>query len=225
MKLSIEDAFEPEVLEKTLESPLDYKEIKPVNLKRNQSWIFIRRTDAEAPILWPPDVDSQLIRKDPDAGKIEDRRRKRRQRTKWVDGITDSLDVSLSKLWEMVNDREAWHSEVYGSQRVGHNWTATIFHCVQILHCLHLSLIGHIGHLHVLSIMNNAAVTLGIQLSLQHWYNFFRKYIPRSGMAESYSSWFLISLKLSAVSHSHQWDISVHFLHILTNTCYLLSFW
>ena len=57
------------VLEKTLESPLDCKEIKPVNLKGNQSWIFIGKTDAEAPILWPPDVKSQLIRKDPDAGK------------------------------------------------------------------------------------------------------------------------------------------------------------
>ena len=57
------------VLEKTLESPLDCKEIKPVNPKRNQSWIFIERTDAEAPILWPPDVKNWLIGKDPDAGK------------------------------------------------------------------------------------------------------------------------------------------------------------
>ena len=94
-----------------------------------------------------------------------------------------------------------------GSQRVEHNWRATIFHCVHILHCLHLFLIGHIDHLHVLSITNNAAVTSGVQISLQHWYNFFRKYTPRSQMAESYSSWFLISLKLYAVFHSYQWDM------------------
>ena len=71
------------VLEKTLENSLDNREIKPVNLKGNQPWILIGRTDAEAPILWPPDAKSQLIRKDPDAGKIEGRRKRGQQRMRW----------------------------------------------------------------------------------------------------------------------------------------------
>ena len=96
------------VLEKTLESPLDSKEIKPVNPKGNQPWIFIGRTDAEAeaPILWPLDAKSQLTGKDLDAGK--DWRQKGTQRMRWVDGITDSTDMSWSRLREIVKDREAW---------------------------------------------------------------------------------------------------------------------
>ena len=103
------------VLEKTLENPLDCKEIKPVKPKGNQSRIFTGRTDAEAetPILWPPDAKSQLIGKDPDAGKTEGRRRRRRQRMRWLDSIISSMDMSLSKLWDIVKDREAWHSTVY----------------------------------------------------------------------------------------------------------------
>ena len=103
------------VLEKTLENPLDCKEIKPVKPKGNQSRIFIGRTDAEAEasILWLPGAKSQLIAKDPDAGKDESRRRRGRQRMRWLDDIISSMDMSLSKLWDIVKDREAWHSTVY----------------------------------------------------------------------------------------------------------------
>ena len=98
------------VLKKTLESPLDSKEIKPVNPKGNQPSIFIGRNDAEAPILWPPDAKSRLIEKTSKLGEIESKRRKGWQRIRWLDSIIDSLDMSSSKLWEVVKDREAWYA-------------------------------------------------------------------------------------------------------------------
>ena len=98
------------VLQKTLESPLDCKEIKPVNLKGNQSWIFIGRTEAEAesPRLRSLDGKSWVIGKYPDAGKDWGRRRKGCLRVRWFYGITGSVDMSLSKLKKMVKEREAW---------------------------------------------------------------------------------------------------------------------
>ena len=122
------------MLEKTLESPLDIKKIKPVNPKGNQPWIFTGRTDAEAPILWLPDVKSWLWKRHQMLEKIESRRRRGWQRMRQLDGIINSMDT---RVW--ANSRRYWRTgkpgmlQSVGLQRVGYNWETEQQHIIWIL--------------------------------------------------------------------------------------------
>ena len=136
-KLDYKEGWEPKnwcfwtlVMKKTLESPLDCKEIQPVHSKRNQSWMFVGRTDAEAetPILWPPDVKNWLIRKDPDAGKNWRQEEKGTDDTGW-----DGWMASLTQwIWVWVNSGSWWWTggpgvlQSMGSQRIRHGWATEL---------------------------------------------------------------------------------------------------
>ena len=186
------------VLEKTLESPLDCKEIQPVHPKGNQSWIFIGRTDAEGetPILWPPDAKNGLIWKDREAGKDWRQEEKGTTEDEMVGWHHDAMDMCLNRLWELVVGREVWLQSM-GLQRVDHDWVTELNELNILLYIYHIFFIHSSvnGYFHVLAILNSAAMNIEAHVSFSIMV--FSGYTPSSEISGSYSSFIPSFLKES----------------------------
>ena len=140
------------VLGKTLESPLDSKEMKSINPKGNQPWIFIGRTAAktEVPKLWPPMQIADSLEKILMLGKTEGKRRRGQQRMKWLDSIINTKYMNLNKLWEIVEDRGAWHTAIHGVVKIWtwlSDWTTTKSSFIQ-KHTTHMLVHTHESTIH-----------------------------------------------------------------------------
>ena len=166
--------FQTVALEKTFDSLLDSKKLKPVNPKGNQPWIFTGSTNATVDSLWPSDVKSWFIGKTLMLGKIEGRRRREQQRMRWLDGITDSMAMSFSERQEIVKDREHWRAAAHRMQNVGHNW-ATEQQEQRISPCVLLALFRlFLNHL----TPGTEPHQLGVEQMLQYQQNLLSTLIP-----------------------------------------------